>query len=115
MSRMSICIMAAVLCLSTAALALGQQPTTTTTVTKTTAVQNPDGTYTIIEYPVGKEVTVALNPVAISGAKGVATVLRDPNGTTVKINLEGMPNELTSLNLYAIDQTGKVTSLGPMV
>lgn len=118
MSRISINVLAAVLlCLSTAAIALGQtEPQTmTTTVVSTAAVQNPDGTYTIVEYPVGKEVTVALTPVSINGAKGVVTVLRDPNGTTIKINLEGMPNELTSLNLYAVEPSGKVTSLGPMV
>jgi len=38
----------------------------TTTVTKT--VQNPDGTYSVIEYPVGKEVAVTLNPISIPGA-----------------------------------------------
>ncbi len=115
MKRISLGIMAAALSLSTAAVAWGQTEPTTTTVTKTTAVQNSDGTFTIIEYPVGKEVTVAMNPVSLNGAKGVATVLRDPNGTTIKLNFEGMPNELTSLNLYAIDPTGKVIGLGPMV
>ena len=65
---------AVVLTLALAALALGQQ----TTVTKT--VQNPDGTYTIIEYPVKKEVLLNLTPVNIAGAKGVATILRDDDG-----------------------------------
>ena len=41
---------AAILGLTTAVFALGQ----TTTVTKT--VQNPDGTFTVIEYPVKKEI-----------------------------------------------------------
>src|ERR1700687_1691750 len=73
MSRSWISVLAAViLVLSTAALASGQDPTqTTTTTTKVTkTVQNPDGTYTIIEYPVGKEVTVTLNPISITGATG---------------------------------------------
>ena len=59
-------------------------PTTVVTQTPTTvtkAVQNPDGTYTIIEYPVGKEVQLTLNPVALTNSKGVATILRDDNGT----------------------------------
>jgi hypothetical protein len=95
---------------ATAALA---QVETTTTVTKT--VQNPDGTYTIIEYPVGKEVTVSLMPIGLTGASGTATVLRDPSGTTIKLNLTGLPNELTGLNLYAVDPYGVATFLGPMV
>jgi hypothetical protein len=87
--------------------------TETTTVTKT--VQNPDGTYTVIEYPVGKQVTVNLMPISVTGATGTATVLRDPSGTTIKLNLQGLPNELTALNLYAVDPDGVVTFLGPMV
>jgi hypothetical protein len=92
--------------LATTAAALGQ------TVTKT--VQNPDGTYSIIEYPVKKEVIVDLTPVTIKGAKGVATVLRDDDGTRIKLNLTNVPADVTSLNLYAIDDTGVVTSLGPV-
>src|SRR5262245_47919130 len=94
-----------------ATVALAQ--TETTTVTK--AVQNPDGTYTVIEYPVGKEVTVQLSPISLSGATGVATVLRDPDGTTIKLNLKGLPEGLTGLNLYAVDPDGVATFLGPMV
>lgn len=89
-----------------AAVALGQ------TVTKT--VQNPDGTYTIIEYPAKKEVTLELNPVTITGAKGVATILRDDDGTKIKLNLTNVPSEVTALNLYAVDDTGAVTALGPV-
>jgi len=96
--------------------ALGQTETTTTTITKTTkTIQNPDSTYSIIEYPVGKEVTVALNPISLSGATGTATVLRDPDGTTIKLNLQGLPNTLMSLNMYAVDADGVAHFLGPMV
>jgi hypothetical protein len=103
---------AAVLCLATAAFALGQETTTTTKVTKT--VQNPDGTYTVIEYPAKKEVMINLNPVKITGAKGVATILRDDAGTRIKLNLTSIPAEVTTLNLYAIDDTGAVTPIGPV-
>src|SRR5436189_869756 len=103
-------VTAAVLFLATATFALGQ--TTTTTVTKT--VQNPDGTYTVIEYPAKKEVIVNLNPVSITGAKGVATILRDDDGTKIKLNLTNVPADVTALNLYAVDDTGAVTSLGPI-
>src|SRR6188508_3497948 len=101
---------ATVLVLAAAAIVLGQ--TTTTTVTKT--VQNPDGTYTIIEYPAKKEVMINLNPVTITGAKGVATILRDDTGTRIKLNLTNVPADLTSMTLYAVDDKGVVTALGPV-
>src|SRR5215211_7645741 len=88
---------AVVLSLGLAAIALGQTPT----VTKT--VQNPDGTYTIIEYPAKKEVTLNLTPVNVTGAKGVATILRDDDGTRIKLNLTEVPADMTALTLYAID------------
>lgn len=101
---------AAILSLATAAFALGQ--TTTTTVTKT--VQNPDGTYTIIEYPAKKEVMINLNPVSITGAKGVATILRDDDGTRIKLNLTDIPSDVSALTLYAVDDAGTVSALGPI-
>jgi hypothetical protein len=104
---------ATLLLLSLAAVAAGQTQTTTT-VTKTEAIQNSDGTYTIVEYPVGKETVVTLNPVGLSGATGTATILRAADGTTIKVNLAKLPNEVTAVNLYAIDAEGKVTLLGPI-
>jgi hypothetical protein len=103
-------VTAAAICVATAAFVLGQ--TTTTTVTKT--VQNPDGTYTVIEYPAKKEVMIDLNPVTITGAKGVATILRDDDGTRIKLNLTNIPPTVTALTLYAVDESGKVTSVGPV-
>jgi hypothetical protein len=99
---------AAILTLAIAAVALAQ----TTTVTKT--VQNPDGTYTIIEYPAKKEVMVNLTPINVTGAKGVATILRDDTGTTIKLNLTGVPADLSAMTLYAVDDKGVVTALGPV-
>ncbi len=97
-----------------------QTPTTTTVVTQTPTtvtktVQNPDGTYTVIEYPVGKEVQLTLNPVTLTNSKGVATILRDDNGTRISLNLTGVPADVSAINLYAVDDTGAVTSLGPVV
>lgn len=115
-----IVIAAAVLGLSTAASASGQtQPTTTTTITQTPTtvtktVQHPDGTYTVIEYPVGKEVQISLNPVTLQKSKGVATILRDDNGTRVVLNVSDVPADVTAINLYAVDDTGAVTLLGPV-
>jgi hypothetical protein len=101
---------AAVLTLALSALAFAQ---TTTTTTKT-VVQNPDGTYTVIEYPAKKEINLDLTPVAIQGAKGVATILRDDDGTRIKLNLTNVPADVTAMTLYAVDDAGMVTALGPV-
>ena len=95
-----------------------QTPTTVTTqtpTTVTTTTQNPDGTFTVIEYPVGKETIVTLDPIALKDAGGTATILRDDTGTRIKVNLTGIPKDVTTLNLYAVDPAGAVTSLGPVV
>ena len=106
----------ALLLLSLAATSFGQVPTTTTTttVTKVETVQNADGTFTIVEYPVGKETVVTLTPVSVKGATGSATILRAADGTTIKVNMTGLPTDLAGLNLYAVDPTGAVTLLGPL-
>jgi hypothetical protein len=104
---------AVMLTLAITVIALAQTTTTTTSTTKT-AVQNPDGTYTIIEYPAKKEVTVNLTPINVTGAQGVATILRDDDGTRIKLNLTNVPADVTSLNLYAVDDKGVVTALGPV-
>ena len=111
MKKRGLSVLAAtVLTFAMAAFALAQ--TTTTTVTKT--VQNPDGTYTVIEYPAKKEVTVNLNPIKITGAKGVATILRDDDGTKIKLNLTSIPADVTTLTLYAVDEGGMVSAIGPV-
>jgi hypothetical protein len=105
---------AAMLSLSLAVVAVSQVQTTTVTKVQTQTVQNPDGTYSVVEYPVGKETVVTMNPVGIAGAIGHATILRNSDGTTIRVNLEKLPTDLTSLNFYAVDPTGAVTSLGPI-
>lgn len=115
MSKRLIAVMGAtLLLLSLAVVSSAQVPTTPTTTTTTTVTQNPDGTFTIVEYPVGKETVVALSPVGLTGATGTATVLRAADGTTIKVNLSSLPAEVTALNLYAVDPTGGVTLLGPI-
>src|SRR6266571_2461936 len=83
-------------------------------VTKVTTVQNPDGTYSIVEYPVGKETVVTLNPIGLTGATGRATILRNADGTLIKVNLASLPNNITGMNIYAVDPTGAVQLLGPI-
>jgi len=87
--------------------------TTPTTVTKT--VQNPDGSYTIIEYPVGKEVPLTFTPVSLTSSKAVGTILRDDSGTKVILNVTDVPADVSAINVYAVDDTGGVTLLGPVV
>lgn len=87
--------------------------TTTTTTTKKEVVQNPDGSYSVIEYPVDKEVTVELTPMGVQGAKGWARVMRKADGTTVALDLSGLPADTTNYYVYAVDPAGKVTLLGP--
>jgi hypothetical protein len=116
MSKKLISILGAIiLTLSVAGLTFGQQTKTTTTTTVTKSVQNPDGTWTVVEFPVGKEVVVDLTPATtITGATGRATILRNPDGTTVRVNLTGIPADMALLNLYAVDPTGATTLLGPL-
>ena len=111
MSKHFLSVLGAVmLTLAIAAIALAQE-TTTTTVTKT--VQNPDGTYTIIEYPAKKEIKIQLTPVNVAGT-GMATILRDDTGTRIKLNLANIPADVSTLTLYAVDDTGKLVALGPI-
>src|SRR5260221_13198812 len=97
MSKRLIGVLGATLLLfSLAVVAFGQ------TVTKVQTVQNSDGTYTIVEYPIGKETIVNLNPIGLSGARGQATILRAANGTTIKENLTDLPTTATAVHLYAV-------------
>jgi hypothetical protein len=100
---------AILLCLACASLAFAQQPT------QTTAVQNADGSWTVVEYPVGKEVMVDLTPTTIiPGAGGHARILRSADGTLIKLDLAGLTGDATSYNLYAVEPSGNVTLLGPI-
>jgi hypothetical protein len=90
--------------------------TTTTTTTKKEIVQNADGTYSVIEYPVGKEVVVNLMPAGnLSGAKGSAHVMRSADGTKVMLDLTSVPGTTNSYYAYAVDAAGSPTFLGPVM
>jgi hypothetical protein len=99
-------VMAAVLMIAGTALAQD---------TKKEVVVNADGSYTVIEYPVGKEVVVNLTPAtSIASAKGIARVIRSADGTKVYFDMSDLPATVTSYNAYAVDPTGAVTLLGPV-
>jgi hypothetical protein len=89
--------------------------TTTVTTTQTQAVQNPDGSWTVVQYPTGKEVVVDLAPgTTFVNAHGRARIVRKADGTAIALDLSGLPADATALNLYAVDPFGKVTMLGPV-
>jgi hypothetical protein len=103
--------LASAMTLMCASVIWGQNPT----ITKKEVVQNPDGSYSVIEYPVGKEVRVSLLPSAtIKGGKGFATVVRSADGTKISLNVSGVPADATSYYAYAVDPTGTPTLLGPI-
>ncbi len=88
--------------------------TTMTTTTKQQVMQNPDGSYTVIEYPVGKEVAVELTPTgSMMTSKGMARVMRTGNETTVNLDLSGLDN--SNYFAYAVDPLGRATLLGPVM
>jgi hypothetical protein len=83
--------------------------------TKKEVVVNSDGSYTVIEYPVGKEVVVSLTPATtIATAKGSARVVRAADGTKVYFDMSELPATVTSYHAYAVDPAGAVTHLGPI-
>src|ERR1043165_3864540 len=89
--------------------------TTTATTTQTQAVQNADGSWTVIQYPTGKEVVVDFTPsTTYSTAHGRARLVHMADGTKIALDLSGLPADATAMNLYAVDPFGKVTALGPV-
>lgn len=98
-----------------AVLAFGLSMTALAQGTTTKVVQNADGSYSVIEYPVGKEVTINLTPVTtVTGSTGVARVMRAADGTKVWVDLTGVPASTTSMYAYAVDPSGVPTLLGPV-
>jgi len=107
--KLSVLLSALVLAMcSTIALAQG------TTATKTKVVANPDGSYSVIEYPVGKDVVVNLVPGASIPGKGTVHVMRTANGSHVVFDMSGVPADVTSYYAYAVDPSGAATYLGPL-
>jgi hypothetical protein len=105
----------AVLAISAAGTVLAQNTRTTTTTTVQKTVQNADGSWSVVEYPAGKQVTVDLMPTAlVPGATGRATVIRDGDNTKIKLDVSGMNADVSNLNLYAVDPSGNATLLGPV-
>ena len=84
--------------------------------TATKVVQNADGSYTVIEYPVGKEVMVDLTPgTMLTGAKGTAKVMRSADGTKVWVDVNNVTGDTSNFYAYAVDPMGATTYLGPVM
>ena len=77
-------------------------------------VVNPDGSYSVIEYPVGKEVVLNLTPAGTITGKGVVHVMRSADGTHLVFNMSGLPGDVSSYYAYAVDPSGAATLLGPL-
>lgn len=77
-------------------------------------VLNSDGSYSVIEYPVDKEVTVKLLPMRGVTSTGKARVMRTANGTKVYFDVNGAPGDWKEVYAYAVDPTGASTFLGPI-
>jgi hypothetical protein len=96
--------------------AYGQQTVTTTTTATSVkkVVQNEDGSYSVIEYPTGKEVMVNLMPTdKMMKATGTARIMRMDDQTTVNLDLSGLDNN-SNYYVYAVDPAGNTTYLGPV-
>lgn len=113
--NLSICLVfALILSISLQAQETTVKKTTTTTTKKTKVVDNKDGTYTVIEYPVDKEVMVELMPTSMQGAKGSARIMRMNNETKINLDLSGITGDTIDYFVYAVDPAGVPTLLGPV-
>jgi hypothetical protein len=93
-----------------ASMAFGQN----TTATAKKVVVNPDGSYSVIEYPVDKDVVVNLVPGASIAGKGAVHVRRSADGTHIVFNMTGLPGDVSNYYAYAVDPSGATTLLGPI-
>jgi len=71
-------------------------------------------TYTIVEYPENKRVNVRLDPIGFTEGRGAANILRNSNGTRIKLNVSNIPAGVDSLMAYAVYENGTIARLGPI-
>src|ERR1700712_4353417 len=69
-------------------------------------VANADGSYSVIEYPMDKDVTVRLVPMKGISSTGMAHVIRSANGTKVVFDLANAPSDWKTVHAYAVDPSG---------
>lgn len=74
-----------------------------------------DDTWTVIEYPEGQEVVVALNATAsMPDASGTARVMRSGNETTIHLDVSGVTGDESTHQVYVVDSLGNATLLGTL-
>jgi len=74
-----------------------------------------DDTWTVIEYPEGREVVVELKPAsATPEAKGTARVMRSGNETTINLDVSGVTGDESTHQVYVVDSLGSATLLGAL-
>jgi hypothetical protein len=80
----------------------------------TVVTKNSDGTWSVVEYPTGKDITVHMMPSGTFHGKGMARVIRSADGTKVSFDLNGLPTTTGTYYAYAVDPNGSPTLLGPI-
>lgn len=76
---------------------------------------NQDDTWTVIEYPEGREVAVELKTGAsMPEAKATARVMRSGSETTVNLDVSGATGSEATHQVYVVDSLGNATMLGTL-
>jgi hypothetical protein len=83
-----------------------------------TLVPNAISAWSVVEFPVGSPVTVSLQKTLESPdcihCHGEAVIIRSAVGTTVNLKLLDFNEDPANFKLYAVDETGTATLLGPV-
>src|SRR5215831_10350640 len=108
--RIKFSLFACTVVLAMVSMAFGQN----TTATAKKVVVNPDGSYSVIEYPANKDVVVHMVPGASIAGRGEVHIRRSADGTHLVFNMTGLPSDVTNYYAYAVDPTGAATLLGPI-
>ena len=82
--------------------------------TEKKVIVDSDGSWTVIEYPLDKEVKVRLLPTTGITSTGTARVIRAADGTKVIFDVTGAPADWKTVHAYAVDPNGTPTLLGPI-
>jgi hypothetical protein len=91
------------------------QETKPTPAVQATAIQNPDGSWTVVAYPADRQVEVELTPAAATNAPAPRLKVRHTkDGSEITVDPRDFAGAVEKLNLYVVDPEGKMTLLGPI-
>jgi len=86
-----------------------------TTTQQPASTQSGGEAWSVVQFPVGQEVVVELQPTTASSAPAPRVkVMHTPDGTVIAVDPASFAGTSGDLNLYAVDQTGSATNLGPI-